>query len=597
MVGTTSPSPSPALAGSNERDLSMSTSELYKTLPLHLKDVQTIDTSALRNLDFASSSKRASLFHNLAWLEDVSIYESGLPKRTADRCPSTHLPQSFIDHMKQFGNIREIRRCEVRGYVKMFTVIELFKKRQRPIRYTFEANEVFGKETLNKISYVSKKEISQFVLKGSHFAAFDFSAWYDQLRYGKGIGEFFCFRKNGKFYALDRLAMGQRKACEIAQSITEAIIDFPGRRCEAHAIVDNMIFVGSYDDVLHDIKIFLERVKRVNATLNEAAEIEKNGLESCIVTSGEWCGLFLDFTAKSVKLTEKTVTKINLSWSNRHRWTWRQFAAHIGLLFYTWGITEVPVHNYYPLLRFVSESSRALQQDDSLWDNKAVIYPSAFSCLEKWTSIASCNEPRLLKASADPSWFVCTDASAWGWGYVALNRQTGEIRCHGQKWSKQQLSSIFSRNGIHKIKKSVYSEPLAVYFSLCHLLKSGSPMKLNFAKEIAQNLRIKINVATDNSATRHTMNRGFASRSFDINQAIKKLKEDFPESEFDIELSFVPGWRNPSDPFSRGKHLQSNGVNTANGQILVDKEKLRRDMEDEILRQQISTCTKRQNPI
>jgi len=146
---------------------------------------------------------------------------------------------------------------------------------------------------------------------------------------------------------------------------------------------------------------------------------------------------------------------------------------------------------------------------------------------------------------------VCTDASKWGWGYVALNLATGRFRSFGHAWPKEQLINIFSRNNIHKIKKSVYSEPLAVFNSLCHLLNNNEKMDIHFAKEVEE--RIRICVATDNAATAFTMNKGFATRSFDINNQIQNLKRAFPDSQFDIDLAFIPGWMNPADDDSRGR--------------------------------------------
>jgi RNA recognition motif-containing protein len=125
---------------------------------------------------------------------------------------------------------------------------------------------------------------------------------------------------------------------------------------------------------------------------------------------------------------------------------------------------------------------------------------------------------------------------------------------------------------------SVYSEPLAIYFSLCHFLKDGEKVKIEFAEEFKNELKMKIRVATDNVSAQQTMNRGFASRSFDINEAIKKLREAFPLSDFEFEFCFVPGWCNPADPFSRGKF--GNNVNAKDGHKDVDINKLRRDMGD-----------------
>ncbi len=530
-------------------------SAAYKHLPLQAKDVRPgVSVVTLRSLPVRDQRKADDLEKSLTWLFDHQRYADALPRRTADGCPQPKLSHEDVLLLERVGVVRQIPRHRVRGHVKLFDVPEIFKMRRRAIKFTEDINNTFGKDTLRKVALPTKDEICHLVNAGTHHAQFDFTAWFDQIKYDPRVGEYACFRSGGKFFCLSSLAMGQRQAVEIAQAISEYLVDFPERRCaKAFVWLDNVIFVGSYADVAHDSAVFLRRCDEVHALVNDRDKMNAEGEASFILTAGEWCGVHLDFTTKSVKLTAKTATKFDLSWGNRANWTWRQFAAHIGLLFWTWGILDVPVHRYYPLLRFISKAGKILQENDDLWDERAAIDPSALPAMEAWTMLAAANEPRRVRESAPPEWFVCTDASAWGWGYVAFCAATGEIRTHGHAWSRDQLSAIFARCGADKIRKSVYSEPLAVYCALCHLLKKGVPMTLEFPAELESELRTKIRVATDNSSACHTINRGFASRSFDLNEQIARLKDAFPESHFDIDLSFVPGSRNLADAFSRNK--------------------------------------------
>ena len=213
-------------------------------------------------------------------------------------------------------------------------------------------------------------------------------------------------------------------------------------------------------------------------------------------------------------------------------------------------------------------TGKKLQADESLWDSPCSIFPSAFPALQAWTNLVLSNDARKIKPSSDRVWFICTDASVWGWGYRAFNYLTGEIRSHGQAWTHTQLEHILNHSGgMDAIKHSVYAEPLAIYFSLCHLLDKRSPAKIQLAQasqDLAEQplqVRMKIGVATDNSSAQHTMNRGFASRSFDINSAIMALRTSFPESDFDIDISFVPGYMNPADGPSRGRLEEENNNN------------------------------------
>jgi hypothetical protein len=535
--------------------LSLSPEEI-KLLPIHVKKVSRINFGDLESLPITRQEHLSNWFDDKRYLQEVSLYESAL-NRSSSSCdldvsqiPCTKVSKAHVDRLAEFDSIFEVPAEDARGFVKLFTVLELHKKRHRAIKHTFEANDVFGKETLRPLKFPTKKEICEFVLHGSHFAAFDFAAYYDQFTYDPEIGKFFCFRKGKKVYALKNLAMGQRQAVQIAQSATNIILDFPDRRCKVvSSVIDNVIFVGSYEDVLHDAKIFIERCKAVNCALNDLDQIELKGPEFYIKTCDDWCGVRIDSEKKTASLTQKTVEKLEASWSNRQNWTWRNFAAHIGLLFWTWGIIDIPIETFHPLLNFISSTSRLLQEDLSLWDSPANVFNSVWPNLNEWTSLALANRPRQVKPSSSLKWYVVTDASCWGWGYVALNLATGEIQTYGHKWSKEQLTFIFSRRGVDKIKKSVYSEPLAIYNSLIHLLQHGSPKDLH----ISSTDRMRVHVATDNSAAKHTFSRGFATRSFDINQSIEKLRAAFPDSGFDISYSYIPGYRNPADVFSRGK--------------------------------------------
>lgn len=542
------------LASTSESALSSSllpSPEQIRNFPIHVKEVSRINYSALEKLSITRPQNLDNWFSDKRYLVDASMYAERLSSCDLDYLPSTKISKENVERLAEFGVTREVPPSDVRGFVKMFTVLELHKRRHRPIKYTYQANDVFGKETLRKLKFPTKKEICEFSLHGSHFAAFDFAAYYDQFVYDPEVGKFFCFKKGKKVYALNVLAMGQRQAVQTAESATTLILDFPGRRCKVvRSVIDNVIFVGSYEDVLHDSKIFLQRCKEVNAALNDIEEIELKGPDFYIKTSDDWCGVRIDSEKKTASLTKKTVDKLTVSWNNRKSWSWRNFAAHVGLLFWTWGILDIPISSFHPLLNFISSTSRLLQEDISLWDAPANIFNSVWPNLTEWTSLALANRPRQVKPSSNLKVYVVTDASAWGWGYVAFDPESGSIQSYGQRWSKEQLSKIFSRR-VNKIKKSVYSEPLAILNSLHHLLKSDSPKQFQITGR--DDVRTRVHVATDNSAAHHTFNRGFATRSLDINNLIESVRAAFPDSGFDITYSYIPGYRNPADVFSRGK--------------------------------------------
>ena len=138
------------------------------------------------------------------------------------------------------------------------------------------------------------------------------------------------------------------------------------------------------------------------------------------------------------------------------------------------------------------------------------------------------------------------------------------------------ISNIGINN--NNMSHSVYAEPVGIYLSLAHLLRKepgiryrmidprqdadfGSNNNKKFCElslgtsdmEVFDSeWRQAITVATDNSSAKFTFGRGFASRSYIINEAIKKLKQSFPPETFDFKFCFVPGHLNPADKPSRG---------------------------------------------
>jgi hypothetical protein len=243
-------------------------------------------------------------------------------------------------------------------------------------------------------------------------------------------------------------------------------------------------------------------------------------------------------------MTDKSVERTAESWRRRECWTWRGFAAHVGLLFWSWGIVDVAVYNYFPLLAFVSRASRLLHERPDLWDQPATIENAAWRPLEQWTMLIACNTPRSVLPNVAPEWYLCTDASRWGWGYTAFNTATGEVRTHGERWNTYMERTYGDRLGA-----STTAEPHGISFAVKHLV---APHEVR-----------AVHIGTDNTAARYAFERGFSSRSLAINAAIKRLRANFPS--LIITMMHVPGATNTADRVSRGgvynkSELQEVGV-------------------------------------
>lgn len=468
------------------------------------------------------------LDYQLGWVLDDTRY-STVPARAASEIPFAQLTDAHVATLLQRGLVREIDPASVRGGVRMFTVPELAKGRLRPIRHTADVNDSLpGVDPEHPVAMVTKPGIVKLVHSGEWMAAHDLAGWFDQIAYTPEIGARFCFRSGDKCYALTCLAMGQRQSVGVASAVTRRLLDFPRHSAACEIVIDNIVFVGTREDVIADSIEFRRRCAAAGAVLNDL-EVP---VEQVAAQRGEWCGIALDFVNKTVALTNKSIERTALSWSLRDRWTWRGYQACLGLLFWSYGIIDVPVHDMFNMLRFLSRTSADLTARPDLWDAPAAIWPSALADMASWVELIARNEPRKVPVDIEPEWLLCSDASRWGWGYVAVNSATNEVRTHGAPWS-----AYMERTHGDKLGSSTFAEPHGVVNSVCHLFTPRDGVR-------------RILIATDNTATRWSFERGFSSHALHLNQCIGRLKSMLPGVDF--KMTYVPGADNPADGPSRG---------------------------------------------
>ena len=496
---------------------------------LHAKSVTRIDLRKLMNLSAEVPELVDACRTEFGWLTDPSYYEH-VPRMRHVDCPKTRVKYEHVRKLYELGNIRPIPAADVMGPCDLFLVPEHHKSRWRPIKHTWLVNEHCGPDTVTPMHFPSKKQICELVNQGEFFLSLDFSAYYDQFEYSPEVGSRFCFQSGGRFWALSVLGMGQRQAVQVAMAATRQLLNFK-HRSRVEIVIDNVVFVGSKEDVMADAREFVARCEQVHAQLNE----DTSKLEEHCVQVGDWCGVHLDTVNKTVSLTQKSLDKTELSWQRRGHWTWRGFAAHVGLLFWSWGIIEAPVCEFFGLLAFLSKVSRMLTENPDQWDSPATIIESAQEPLRRWTELVIANKPRVVPVAVAPERLVCVDASRWGWGYVALNTDTSEIRAHGAPWT-WRMEQLYGE----KLGQSTFAEPQGLVNALRHLV---TPSQVR-----------SVRVGTDNAATRWSFERGYSSHSLDMNAAISRLNSILPGVQ--ITFTHVAGKINVADALSRGGSYQ-----------------------------------------
>jgi len=514
-----------------------------KSLPLHCKPVGGVmDLSKMNLLTYQSKNVFDEWLYQRQWLDNDSFYSS-IPVRAPDDVGvARDFTDADIERMLECktirrmhsGEPRESASCSVatfdvpRGRVGLFKHPELAKGRARPIRHTKDVNDALPMDPEHPVNLPHKDDISGLVLDGEYMISLDAAAFFDQFPYSDEVGSRFCFRHGGEIYALTSLAMGQRQAVNVAVAAINLLVDFKrsSRRCLTY--IDNVVFVGSREQVIADAREFVERCRFAGVIMNE----DVSDLAALAVPAGGWCGVFLDCAAQTVCMTIKSVERTAQSWANRHIWTWRGWAAHVGLLFWSHGILEIPMYRFFPLLSFMSRVGARLTESPELWDVPAQVWPSAMEIMEEWTNIVVENRPRKVVVYSEPEWYLCTDASRWGWGYVAVQSITGEVRSHGAPWD----AAFEARHG-DMLGHSTFAEPHGVVNSLCHLVAPGAGVR-------------RVRVATDNMATRWAFDKGWSPHAPQFNSALTRLHGMLPGVA--IEMMFIKGESNPADKPSRG---------------------------------------------
>ena len=536
-----------ALAGSQAASASPALGVTASPPPptFHTKHLaKRIDFNALRDLAGDDQLLQRALEDALRYVEDPEMYKD-VPIRGAKGIPRARLTMDQVKALEQTGVIREISAADVRGHIEMFTVLEVFKNRLRPIKWPKLINAVLGADTIDPdMDIAGKRQLLQVLQAGKFCAQFDGSSFFDQIMLHPLIGVLMAFTKCGKYYCMATCPMGQRQSVQVAQRIMQKIIDVPGKRTSRLACIDNGLLVGDYSSVRHDLIQVRERAKLVGCTLNEANEMEAD-IDSCIVSSmGEtsgWIGICFDLITKETWLTEKVLAKLRRSWELLRTCGWNHggWESHIGILTWSLQIIEVPMADFFALLRFHSRVCHKLSETGGASrDQPIVIPPEVMHDLTTWTELCFANK-RFVQVPANkaaPTWLVCTDASRWGWGMVAVNTITGDVREHGERWCKQFRDVHHS-----KLHRSTFTEPQAVVNAMCYLLRRSGKMQY-------------IIIGTDNMATKCAYNKGWNANSFDINECVRRLRYLFQPHEFSFSVKYVPGRENVyADSWSRGK--------------------------------------------
>ena len=481
----------------------------------------------------------------------ITVPQPGLPR---GRAVEAALTPEEVEIMVEVGQAEGTTFKAMRSTCIIFPVPELMKQRRRVIKHTKYFNETYGRDTLSGIKLLRPRELVRSVHDGTYAIELDFSAWFDQIELDDLIRPDFCFPAGGKWYRLTRLPMGMRQAVDVAATATEILHTFErpaGVRIDSY--VDNIRFLGkNRADVIAAAACFIDRCRLANATLNEVMDDEPSlaAAERLVHTAGEFLGGYFDYVEKTVQIGEKTIKKLEMLSAMFHKrgqeFTHRNFLSLFGLLFFALQITRAPAADRYYALKEYSETARRLQRDPGLLDAVYKCSPSRAQHISKWITDTLENHPHPVPLVPPPNqadFILVTDASAWGWGAILLDMNTGEMHTWNEPWEARWVGA----------RMSAWSEPEAIARALGKFFPNGTK------KAVA--------VLTDSLTAVGAFSKG-RSKSFAVNRALMAVQEIFPQ--FNASWWHIAGTSNPTDGISRGLEMGDVKETTAQIRRLVE---------------------------
>ena len=513
-------------------------------LPLHSKPVTgSVDLQRVRTWPLPMDLKRL-VTNNLRWLDDPSIYYEYLSSGTARSQSKLRYSPKDLDILLRTGKIRVACPPLAFGGARGFTVIEAEKHRRRPI-YEPYVNDLFRR--VPTVRFMSAEQRHKILAKGKYAAAFDFSAWYDQLGIDPQIGAFLAANQGSKWFAPTTLPMGFRPSCATAQSVTWAIVHGieAGTTCRVITYIDNVIIVGAdKSEVRRVAERFVSRAREAKAVLND----EHIHIQTCLDILGER----VDLAAGTRTLTAKTRDKVSVvdkyltarvplktapTFAKDQQtplidlqMSRRELAATVGVLLFASRVLSVHLSHHYWPLRIWRETMGSTHWDEWASDLPPIPTATAREFITWARRVLEAKPAPLTNPPSAPGLALFVDASASGWGMVAV--RDGGTLCAGHRWPDP-------------IDSSVVAEPLATWAAICRAVKPGDK---------------SITIFTDHLPLVYAGNRGYA-KCFTYNTLLQRIQSVFPALSFRFE--HIAGINNPSDEPSRGKKVDQTKLQTA----------------------------------
>lgn len=504
---------------------------------LHVKTIVPLTANALNRIpQLCSNTTITTAYHHfMRYLNDPTIYPVCTP-------PLRTIPISRSFSNADLDQLVSLRKIEIfsgtpRGFVNAFTVPH--KGKRRPI-FEPSSNAAFKSMESFKLHYPSR--LSRRVVH-SHAALFDFATYYDQFELHPSVRDQYVFRAmhhgSLKTFALTRLPMGASPSAALAQLTTWCVTHDLTKQGKVmcHTMIDNVRFAGTRAQVMAAAQSFTLICKNVGLQFNEV----ESGFYGVGIGPSQYVFLGehfdLDPPHPTVRNTEKNLAKTTNGirvLSERKGYTYRNFAALVGLLFFMAHTVGYNLSKVFNLLRTYRAIFSAVTTGTAVsWDDELqFISPMAMQDISALHHAIQDSVPlyQPMSAKTKPLTTIFVDSCSTGWGAVIDSED-----------SQTTVAQSFSPTEYSVTRFSANSEPLGIYNLLQFLLAN-------------KKLQGRVVVFTDHEAVVSgafeptTGFKGF-SRNFYLNRLYLLVQEIQTRAE--VTFEYIKGVENPADVVSR----------------------------------------------
>lgn len=421
------------------------------------------------------------------------------------------LSEEDVGRLLQEGIIEKCTRDEVKGQVRVFSVLEIGKQRRRLISEPRDINAqlLFPGE----IALPGIPEICEVVKQASStsFACtvdIDWCFGHFELSATK---MFYSFRKGDQWFCLKTVPTGQRHCPSLAQSIFKSIAEQISRRCgvSADAYIDNIRFVGE-----------ISQLKAALAMLDVFARMLdfKWSPDAMFTQTYTFLGIYFDHAEKTISIGQKTRTKL-LQWAREQMdcFTIANCLQLFGLVLFASRVMGIQAARFYYVFKFIKRRCR--------YNLQLYAFPWRIvkEQLQEWIDHTLTAPPfRLLTplpAREGPTIF--TDACLAGYGIVIFWGD-GRIQARGAAWDQVEDICILELRAV-----------LAAAIIL---------------PECEQPTQVKLFI--DNTTTIAVLNKG-RSPSFLLHTIALRILDLFRKKNYEVSIEYVASKQNLADIPSR----------------------------------------------